>query len=803
MKKLFLALITSTLIVAGVLLEPSIASATVNDFYFDSFEADYFLAKSPSGRGDLMIKEKLVAVFPDYDQNHGIERCLPQTSFSGTASLDESSIAVSLNDEPVPYTIEDNYSKTCIRIGDAEKYIHGNNTYKIDYIYKNVIIDPYDSDNQELYWNTNGTGWAQKFNSLTATVHIPNELASSIQDTEPSCYVGAYGVSGPSARERCEITSSNSKQTIVFKVTKIDEESADDSSPSLNAYETLTFDIEFEPNTFTVAETSSRTEEYTSTLTGTNKFYFESATFDYYLSKNPNNSSHMEVKEVLTAIFPNTNQNHGIERCIPNKFRSVKTLNKSSFSVTRNGAKENFSTNTEDDVTCYRIGNADSYVHGTQTYEINYYFDNVILQPYNSDNQELYWDTNGTSWPQKFLSLTATVHLSDDIAESFLGQTSCYVGSYGTSGSNRCITKTSESGKEITFSTQNLSGYENLSLDLEFAPDTFYITPDLTPIITGVIAASTAIGIAARSIHTHKKAKERNADKISAANSPKPVQYIPRHDLSVAQAKEVWMNSTSTDTKVASLMELAVHHKIELEKTEKESKFFKIKSNTWKIHVKNLNNVPEEQVIVLQILNGGSSVHDGDIIKVENQSYSSRVASLATKYNNVIENELKTKGLFEHDDRKKHYILASKYNKYEDRTIKGIEASNYYDGLEEYIKLAEKDRIKFLHSVKGADVSHAGIVKLYEKLLPYAIIFNCEDSWLEELNKYYQLPDVEEPDWLATGLILSSSDFSSFRSSTMSSVSSATISSDSGGSSGGGGGGFSGGGGGGGGGGGW
>ena len=309
----------------------------------------------------------------------------------------------------------------------------------------------------------------------------------------------------------------------------------------------------------------------------------------------------------------------------------------------------------------------------------------------------------------------------------------------------------------------------------------------------------------AKSIHTKKKAKERNADKISAANKPKPVQYTPHPNLSIAQAKAIWMEPRSyyADSKVASLMELAVRHHIELEKYEKESRFLKIKSNAWKIHVKTLNNVPQEQMLVLRILNGGSTVKDGDTIEVKTQSYSSKVASLATSYNTTVTNALETKGLFEPAKNQKHYILASKYNKYEKRTIKGIEASNYLDGLKEYIDLAEKDRIKFLHSVKGADISHAGIVKLYEKLLPYAIIFGCEDSWLEELNKYYQLPDVEEPDWLATGLILSANDFKSFSTSTMSSVSSATVTSDSGGSSGGGGGGFSGGGGGGGGGGGW
>ena len=144
--------------------------------------------------------------------------------------------------------------------------------------------------------------------------------------------------------------------------------------------------------------------------------------------------------------------------------------------------------------------------------------------------------------------------------------------------------------------------------------------------------------------------------------------------------------------------------------------------------------------------------------------------------------------------------------KYKTRTIDGIKASKYLDGLKEYMKLAETDRLKFLQSVNGADTSHDGIVKLYEKLLPYAIIFGIEDSWMSELNKYYQFDDVANPDWVTAGVILSASDFHSFNTYTSSTISSSTMSQSSGGSSsfsGGGGGGFSGGGGGGGGGGGW
>ena len=130
-------------------------------------------------------------------------------------------------------------------------------------------------------------------------------------------------------------------------------------------------------------------------------------------------------------------------------------------------------------------------------------------------------------------------------------------------------------------------------------------------------------------------------------------------------------------------------------------------------------------------------------------------------------------------------------------TNQGLEQANYLAGLEIYIKMAEADRIKLLQSTKGADTSNQGIVKLYEKLLPYAIIFGQEKSWRKSLEHYYTLVDERD---LALPLYysFSSSSLRSLSSSLNSSVTVPGSGSGSGFS-----GGFSGGGGGGGGGGGW
>src|SRR5690606_36902908 len=61
---------------------------------------------------------------------------------------------------------------------------------------------------------------------------------------------------------------------------------------------------------------------------------------------------------------------------------------------------------------------------------------------------------------------------------------------------------------------------------------------------------------------------------------------------------------------------------------------------------------------------------------------------------------------------------------------KGLALRRYLKGLEMYIKVAEKDRIKMLQSPEGAEkiaikdaTNPAELVKLYERVLPYAVLF--------------------------------------------------------------------------------
>jgi uncharacterized membrane protein YgcG len=154
----------------------------------------------------------------------------------------------------------------------------------------------------------------------------------------------------------------------------------------------------------------------------------------------------------------------------------------------------------------------------------------------------------------------------------------------------------------------------------------------------------------------------------------------------------------------------------------------------------------------------------------------------------------------------------------ERRTRLGSEVLEHLKGLREYLTIAEEDRIRVLQSPEGAQRSRVDpndpeqVVKLYEKLLPWAIIWGVEESWARELEVHLQEAGIQ-PDWYAGQGLFQAYAFGSLLSGLSTGTSAPTpvstsgsswsgsgFSSFSGGSSGGG---FSGGGGGGGGGGGW
>ena len=125
-------------------------------------------------------------------------------------------------------------------------------------------------------------------------------------------------------------------------------------------------------------------------------------------------------------------------------------------------------------------------------------------------------------------------------------------------------------------------------------------------------------------------------------------------------------------------------------------------------------------------------------------------------------------------------------------SAKGGEVLATVSGLEMYIELAEKDRLEFLQSPQGASLKPSElkgkqVLKLYEEILPWAILLGLQKQWSQVLTDLYA--QGAAPLWIV-GVPQLSDSLDSLDSAVATSLaSSSTGGSSGGGSSGGGGGG--------------
>ena len=568
---------------------------------------------------------------------------------------------------------------------------------------------------------------------------------------------------------------------------------------------------------------------------GINDFAIRDFQADYYLDKDSDGRSTLKTIELITAEFPSYDQNHGIERAIPMSYDGHST-NLDVQSVTNeNDASLSYSTYESNGNSVLRIGGADTYVHGINIYKITYTQRDVTRFFADTNSDEFYWDTNGTNWSQDFDNVTARLHIASNITDSLTGDKSCY---YGVAGStDLCEIIKSDDGT-ITANVSNLSLNQNMTIAVGFKPQTFNgYKQSPTEILLALLAilyvifcifATITIVILLIVIVRLKIKKGKGAPGRGTIIA----EYLPPKNVDVALSAVITSNESTWTA--ATYVDLAVRHNIKI--IERKEGIFK-KSVYSLQYVSGEGLTTTEMAIIDALFDKVSVAGTERTLSPNNPDY--KLSSALMKIFEVTKTSAKSDGYYEDDKNLKSMmkkiiaaiailgflsffsvfgfivgiigiiissaIMAST----NPLSVKGRELLDYLEGLKLYIKVAEEDRIKVLQSPQGAEKTpidtndSAMMVKLYEKVLPYAILFGNEKEWANVLGKFYEQQGMQ-PSWYSGSdifnAILFSSAVSSFSSSAITNTYSSPSSSSSGGSSGGG---SSGGGGGGGGGGGW
>ena len=204
-----------------------------------------------------------------------------------------------------------------------------------------------------------------------------------------------------------------------------------------------------------------------------NDFSFQSMDVDYTLGRDKDGSSTLRVVETFVASFPQTDQNHGMRRSIPDSYNG-QPLFPELVSITDGNGVARAAETDDDDGTFIMTSRADGFVHGSQTYVFTYTLRNVTWHFENTDDDEFYWDVNGVAWPQTFGRVSASLHVEPALAKELTGRNACYHGPQGST--QTCpigAISASDGSASIAVSIGDVPAFQTLTMAVGFRPGTF------------------------------------------------------------------------------------------------------------------------------------------------------------------------------------------------------------------------------------------------------------------------------------------------------------------------------------------
>lgn len=546
------------------------------------------------------------------------------------------------------------------------------------------------------------------------------------------------------------------------------------------------------------------------------------------------------VVETLVAIFPDSDQNKGIVRGLPLKLHGAHSAPENITVTDESGSPLPFFTAQEDGFRAILTGD-DAYVHGRQTYVLSYEIPDPIFQPDDANIDEYYWDMVSVDRLQPIESFSASVTLDPALEDAFLGQATAY---RGKAGSTDTIDMHIEDST-LSIDAVSLGKNEVVTFALGFSADTVLQpntrTPnfvmDVLPVATGALSVVvSALGLGAIS---QLKKRRRTTGKAVIAQYDVP-QHLP--PLLASQIR----TTESVGPIPAQFLHLAVNGYMRIEeKTRDNGELYKKP----KLQFHNLMGEKDPAKFTTDPLNVATftslfTKKHPKIFSVpkHSTSFSSRMEKLTIQ----AREESDSRGYFTKERSSmarnvaflaiailimsifmstlafvtgfdKGYtgvafvlvvvsipLVLICFSRHRVHTESGAEAYEYLEGVKQFIQVAEADRLRMLQSYEGAErflENDISILNLYERLLPYAVLFKLEKEWGEVLRVRYESQHISGPYWYPALAIRGYSQLGeslSTASGQMSSASSYTASSSSGSSGGGfagggGGGGFSGG----------
>jgi uncharacterized membrane protein YgcG len=394
-----------------------------------------------------------------------------------------------------------------------------------------------------------------------------------------------------------------------------------------------------------------------------------------------------------------------------------------------------------------KIGDPDSTIIGSYTYVIEYSLQDVGIS-YFEDHDEVYFNIIGPGWQVPILKSTATIHSFTSYNDNV-----CYTGQEGST-SNNCEFTTS--GEDLVISTTNtLQPYDAFTFALAYPSGS--IEDRTGKIWIGILLSNLGILLPIPVIiflRSRLKKKWSN-EKITVIP-----HYEPPKGLDPLMAGYIYKSKSDFKHISSTIIWLATKGYVEIEKENKKIYINKITDNVdgetqyirdlfdalFSSNEKvNVNSMPSSFVYKIQSIFSkvrSDGVSSGYIDKSRTTSKSlltalgmfgiffslffllptlSAFAAIGTALGVTVSAIAMV-------------VIGSKID------IKSKGGNELYyelEGLKLYIDTAEKHRIEFHNDPE----KFRGV---FEKLLPYAMLFGLEKKWAKEFEDLYK---DTQPDW--------------------------------------------------------
>ena len=477
--------------------------------------------------------------------------------------------------------------------------------------------------------------------------------------------------------------------------------------------------------------------------------------------------SRMRVTESLTARFPDADQNKGIVRGLPTSYENA-WLELDVLSVTDEaGAEVPYETDEEDGL-LYVLTGDDDYVQGLTTYVIEYEMRDVILAA-DTGVDEFYWDLLPLDSTQLIEEFRADVVFDDAMTARMTGDARCYIGYAGST--SECPLTTSSDGSAFRVEANDLSPGEGVTLAVGFESDTAVQPaarqPDPATDTAPAIAALGGLGLSVGSwfaVSSFRRSR-RTSSGIIVAQYDVPDSMPPLLAAAIVPAAK--------DAIPAEIVHLAVRGTVRIEEGAEaaEPRLRRLPAG----------RIPDQlDVEALDALFVDADADGVAPLPAASEEFAARMTALTKSGADAAASRgLVTKarsrgavilqwcaiavavvgfglglwgiiagrvtalpafvaiafGLF--------LVLLSSLYSFSKHTVLTAEGARDYEhlmGVKEFIRVAEADRLQMLQSYSGAERRQDGtanVIVVYERLLPYAMLFGMEDEWGRVLERAY------------------------------------------------------------------